>query len=103
MTTYYEIPLSPKPQTFNIPLVGVTYGFTTKWNIFNASWILDISDASGNAILSGIPLITGADLLAQYGYLAFGFKLVCQTDNDPDAVPTYENLGETGHLYAIVP
>jgi hypothetical protein len=103
MTTYYEIPLSPQPQTFTIALAGTTYGFTVVWNIPNSSWMINIADSSGNPILSGIPMVTGADLLAQYSYLDFGFQLVAQTDNSPNTVPTFDNLGTTGHLYAITP
>jgi hypothetical protein len=101
MTTYYEIPLSAEPQTFNIPIGGATYGFRVQWNVANASWVIDISDASGNPIVSGIPMVTGADLLQQFGYLGFNFQLVAQTDNSPDAVPAFDNLGTTAHLYAI--
>lgn len=103
MTTYLEIPLSPQPQTFTIPVAGTTYGLTVRWNVPNDSWILDIADVSGNPIVSGIPMVTGSDLLEQFGYLSFGFSLVAQTDNAPDAVPTFDNLGTTGHLYAILP
>ena len=103
MTTYYEIPLSSTPQTFQIPLAGVTYQLTVRWNWVNASWILDIADSSGSAIVSGIPLVTGADLLEQYGYLNLGGSLYVQTDNDPNAVPTYADLGTTGHVYFAVP
>lgn len=101
MTTAYEIPLSAEPQTFNIPIGGTTYGFNVQWNIANASWVIDISDASGNPIVSGIPMVTGVDLLEQFGYLGFQFQLVAQTDNSPDTVPTFDNLGTTGHLYAV--
>jgi hypothetical protein len=101
MTTAYEIPLSSEPQTFNIPIDGTTYGFTIRWNVPNATWMIDISDASGNPILSGIPMVTGADLLEQFGYLEFGFQLIAQTDNSPDTVPAFDNLGTTAHLYAI--
>jgi hypothetical protein len=103
MTTYFEIPLSAEPETFTIALAGTTYGFTTTWNLPNASWIINISDASGNPIVSGIPMVTGADLLEQFGYLNFGFALVAQTDNSPDVVPTFATLGQTSHLYAITP
>ncbi|MGX6999916.1 phage baseplate plug family protein [Caballeronia sp. KNU42] len=103
MSTYLEIPLSANPQSFKISLVGVTYEMTVVWNTPNASWVLDIADASGNPILSGIPMVTGADLLEQYAYLSFGFQLVCQTDNAPDVVPTFADLGTTGHLYVITP
>lgn len=102
MTTYYEIPLSAQPQTFYITLVGVQYQFLVVWNAVNSSWMINISDASGNPILSGIPMVTGADLLEQYAYLNLGFALVAQTDNAPDVVPTFADLGTTGHLYAIV-
>jgi hypothetical protein len=63
------------------------------------SWVLDIADDIGNPILSGIPLVTGANLLSQYGYLGFGGGLYVMTTSDPDAVPTFENLGDDGLLY----
>jgi hypothetical protein len=49
------------------------------------------ADASGNPIVSGIPMVTVLILLEQYGYLGFGFQFVAQTDNSPDTVPTYDN------------
>jgi len=76
---------------------------TVVWNWVNASWIINIADPSGNPILSGIPMVTGVDLLEQFGYLNFGFQLIAQTDNAPDVVPTFADLGTTGHLYAILP
>lgn len=103
MSTPYEVPLSPQPQTFGIAIAGTTYTLTVVWNWVNASWILNIADASGNPILSGIPMVTGADLLEQFSYLGFGFQLIAQTDNAPDVVPTFADLGSTGHLYAIIP
>lgn len=99
----YEIPLSPTPQRFSITLTGVEYNLTVKWNAApDAGWAVDIADAFGAAIVSGVPLVTGADLLAQYAYLNFGGQLVVQTDHDTDAVPTFENLGETSHLFFLV-
>lgn len=103
MSTPYEIPLSPQPQMFGIAIAGTTYTLTVTWNWVNASWIINIADASGNPIISGIPMVTGADLLEQYAYLNLGFALVAQTDNAPDVVPTFADLGTTGHLYAILP
>lgn len=99
MTTAYEVPLSAQPQKLSIAIAGTTYQLKVQWNVVNASWIIDIADASGNPILSGIPMVTGADLLEQFGYLNFGFKMFAQTDNDPDIVPTFIGLGTTGHLY----
>jgi hypothetical protein len=99
--TAYEIPLSAKPQAFSIALGGVTYKMTLRWNVPAAAWMLDIADATGNLMVGSIPLVTGVDLLGQYAYLGFTGQLVVQTDNDPDAVPTFDNLGSTGHLYFI--
>lgn len=95
----YEVPLTPIPQSFGISLDGVPYNLTVKWNTVALCWVLDISDQNDTDILTGIPLVTGADLLAQYAYLNFGGQLTCQTDGDLTAVPTYENLGTDGHLY----
>lgn len=72
-----------------------------KWNRFAACWTVDIQDADGNALLNGVPLVTGADLFSQFGYMEFGGQLIAQTDGDPTAVPTFENLGKTGHVYFI--
>jgi hypothetical protein len=102
-TNVFEIPLSGQSQTFNIVLASVTYQLTLTWrNAGSCGWILDIADSSGNPLIQGIPLVTGADLLAQYRYLGFTGSLVVKTDADPDAVPTYDNLGSTSHLYFVV-
>lgn len=98
----YEIPLSPMAQKFGITLAGVAYNLTVSWN--NAStggWVLDIADSNDVPIVSGIPLVTGCDLLEQYEYLNLGGKLEVQTDSDLFAVPTFSNLGVQGHLYFL--
>jgi hypothetical protein len=101
----YEIPLSSEPQYFNIALAGVQYQFTLQWR--NApvagGWFLDIADSQGNKILSGIPLVTGGNLLEQYAYSGIGGELWVQSDLDAAAVPTYDNLGTTSHLYFVIP
>ena len=98
--TVYEIPLSPTPQTFQISLAGTVYTLTLYW-ADPFGWFLNIADASGNPILNGVPLVTGADLLAQYAYLGFGGSLIVQTSHDTDAVPTFTNLGINSHLYFV--
>lgn len=100
--TPYEIPLSPNPQVFAIELNGVTYSLNLYWNEAFQCWMLDINASDGTPIINGIPVITGTDLLSQYGYLNFGGSLIAQTDHNAPAVPTLDNLGSTGHLYFIV-
>ncbi len=96
----FEIPLTPNPQSFVISLSGVNYRLTAQWrNAVGAGWVLDIADSGGTPIIQGIPLVTGVNLLDQYDYLNLGGVLWCQTTADPDAVPTFENLGVDSHLY----
>jgi hypothetical protein len=100
--TAFLVPLLPTPQTLTISLAGVRYQLTVRWNQINKSWVIDIADNSGNPILTGIPMVTGADLLEQFGYLGFGGKLVAETSSDLFAVPTFANLGNDGQLYFVV-
>lgn len=100
----FEIPLSPQPQRFSITLAQISYRMTVRWiDTDDGGWVLDIADSNSVPIVSGIPLVTGADLLEQYGYLNFGGELIVQTDTDLNAVPTYSNLGVTSHLYFVTP
>ena len=60
------------------------------------------------AILKGVALVTGADLLEQYGYLALGAQAVLTVmmigpDVSPDRVPGFYDLGVDGHLYLTTP
>lgn len=100
--TVFEIPTHPIAQTFTVSLAGVSYQMTIRWCDPNQSWLLDISDSRSNPILQGIPLVTGSDLLGQFAYLGIGGRLIVQTDNNPQVVPTYTSLGVTGHLYFTV-
>ena len=103
MTTIYEVPLSATPQTLNVVIGPSTYQLAFKF--MNSPrdagfWIMDISDSVGNAIVCGIPLVTGADLLAQYGYLGIQGQMFVRTDGgSPDDTPTFTNLGSSCHLY----
>lgn len=98
----YEIPLDPKAVVFAITLGNNDYSMQIVWNPISMCWVLDIADGSDVPLVQGIPLITGADLLAQYAYLGFGGGLVVTTD-DGVGVPTFEGLGVSGHLYFTVP
>lgn len=96
----FEIPLSAAPQKFTVQLNKITYSMTVRYlDVDQGGWVLDIADINDVPMVGGIPLVTGADLLAQYGYLDIGGQLFVQSDADPDSVPTFENLGSTSHLY----
>ena len=102
-TTFYEVPLSGVPQTFTISIAGVSYQLTlTYQNVDEGGWSIEIADTAGNDIVSGIPLVTGADLLGQYEYIGLGCGMFVYTDGDNDAVPTFDNLGSTSHLIVAI-
>jgi len=99
----FLLPLTPSQnQEFDVSLNGVTYHLIFKWNKLSAAWDLDIQDVQRNKILSGIPLVTGCDLLEQYSYLKINGALVVQNSDGSFNVPTFANLGSIGNLYFLV-
>lgn len=103
--TSYVIPLAPQAQTVTTTLPNGTTVTLRLIYQFNQDdcWILDIDDATGNPIVQGIPLVTGADLLEQYAYLGLGCSLYAATDGDPVSPPHWWNLGSTAQLYVVSP
>lgn len=98
----FVIPLQAQTaQNFNVKINGTVYNFNFWFNTAtNGGWVLDIASADGTKSVSGIPLVTGADLLAQYEYLFFGFKLFIFTQGAPFQPPTWQTLGQTSQLIA---
>ena len=98
-TNVFEVPLSATAQTFDIKLLDISYHLRVVWNPATSCWVLDIADASNTPIISGLPMVTGCDLLGQLAYIGLGGSLLVMTDADGEAIPTYANLGTTGHLF----
>lgn len=94
-----EIQLSANNQKFTVTLNGTGYAFQIIWR--EAFWALDIYDRSQNLLIGGLPMVTGTDLLEQYGYMGFGFELRIVSDDPAQPNPTKTNLGDTTHLYAV--
>lgn len=103
MTAVFEIPVSPRPQRFRITLAGEEFIFRLTWCDPAACWTLNISDQDDTPLVHGISVVTGVNLLEQFGHLLMGFGLIALTDHDVTAPPTFENLGLEGHLRAAVP
>lgn len=99
----YRIPVSSIPQTFNIFLAIKEYRVTIRWNAApEGGWFLDFATPDkGEPILSGVPIVTGVDILGPYEYLNFGGHIICYSDLS-DTAPTLENFGEENELLFVV-
>ena len=97
---FNEIPLSPDNQQFRILLGDTTYTLRIIWRDA-AGWIMDVMDSGGAALLCGVPLVTGANLLEQYPQLGINGALVVATDNGAPTDPTKTNLGIYSHLVFV--
>lgn len=100
--TPYEIPLSPEPQKFTVQLGGVSRKMRVFWNRDADCWCFDLRAQDDAPLVLGAPVVTGCDLLGAYAHLALGGSMVAQTDHDPAAPPTFENLGLAGRVYFVV-
>ena len=99
--TIFQFPLINAPQTFEINLAGVNYIMTSKWNPSEeGGWVFDLSDSATNSpLVANAPMITGVDCLSGLEYLGINGQIIAYTDGNPNAVPTYENLGLDSNLY----
>jgi len=106
----FEIPTLPgRPFTERVSLAGVTYTLNFHWNPSSRAWVVDLYDRSGQvAVLTGIQLVTGADLLEQFAYLPVGANAIWTVltrgpGKSPDEIPDFQELGIDGHLYVTTP
>lgn len=99
----FEIPLRNQAQRLTVTLSGVQVVLVVRWCPPLGAWVIDMYDSVDEPLLLGVPMITGADLLAQYEYLGIPGQLFVQSDDDVDAVPTFDSLGGLGHLYYVTP
>lgn len=91
-----EIPLTADNQQFSITIAGAIWQISIIWR--DPIWVMGIQSDGGKPVISGIPLVTGADLLAQYAYMGLGFKLVVVCDDSTQDYPTKTDLGGRSHL-----
>ena len=85
-------------RTFSVVLSVVTSSARISITWRDLYWVLDLQNDRGEPVISGIPLVTGADLLAQYDYMGLGFKLVVVCDDSTQDYPTKTDLGGRSHL-----
>ena len=100
----FQIPFTNNNQKFNITLSGKQLLITCRWNKEMPAWVVDIQDALTNAyIITGVALVTGANLFKQFYYTGVTGFLVALTSGDPYEVPTFESLGNESQVYYIPP
>lgn len=97
----FPLPVSATAQSFFVQLNNVSYKLTLRWNAVAVCWIMDLADAEEVPVIQGIPIVTGTDLLAPYAYLGIGGGIVALTEGNPDAVPTFDNLGSGGDVFFV--
>lgn len=96
----HEIPLTADNQRCSIDIAGRTYQIGIIWR--ESGWIMDLLNERSVPIMTGIPLVTGVDLLGQYAYLGLGFKLIVVCDDPEQIYPTQYDLGAGSHLLVVV-
>lgn len=102
MTTIAEIGLESVSKTFQVTLANVTYAMAVTWRD-PYGWFLDLAQLDGTKLLSGLPMVSGIDLLQPYPQFEFGGALFLMTDGNLTADPTKDNLGIDCHLYFATP
>ncbi len=88
-------------QQFTIELDGNVYNFHFRYNYRMSLWIMDIHDEEDDALLTGIPLVTGVNLLHQYvaEELPTGHLIVVnETD---DTAPDRYTMGKEAFIYYL--
>lgn len=85
---------------FRISLSGTVFTLSFRFNGRMNRWMLDVNDASGNQILSGIPLLILRSLFAQYRTLNLPEGLTFVTDDTgTDTQATLYSFGLTNSLW----
>lgn len=98
------IPLDNSPnQTFSVSVnvngAAATFFLALRYNEISGYWALSISDSNQSLLLSGIPLVTGVNLLRQYQYLGIGSLYVLNATGEASDSPDDTDLG-TGFVLA---
>jgi hypothetical protein len=85
---------------FTCVLGDTSLDFATRWNELSSVWTMDLTRTDdGQALLRGIPLVLGADLLAPYGLGLGSLILVDTSGAGMEAGP--EDLGDRVVMYYL--
>lgn len=103
MMAVVELPLSSAPaQSFTTQLGDKKFYIEVKFNSRNGVWTLDLyDDASREALLLGLPILLGVDLLDAYNLPYGGLIAIDRTGQGKDAGA--DDLGSRVALYWVSP
>lgn len=92
-----EIPVSNKNQQFDIQLGGGRYRIRLVYRQF-CGWVADMMDQAGADIFTGVPLVSGTDILEPYRYMGFNGSLIFVCDETAGELSLSE-FGRKNRLY----
>ncbi|MEM8258231.1 phage baseplate plug family protein [Morganella morganii] len=92
-----EIPVSNKNQQFDIQLGGKYYRIRLVYRQF-CGWTADMMDQTGTEIFTGVPLVSGVDILEPYRYMGFNGSLIFVCDETAGEL-SFRELGRKNRLY----
>lgn len=79
---------------FRCTLSGTIFTLQMKFNTRMQRWIMDVNDANGNQIFSGVPILINYDLLGQYTTLQIPEGVIFALDDtNQDTQPTRFSFG----------
>jgi hypothetical protein len=72
----------------------IKFNFFLRYNTEAGYWVLDIYDSSNTALVLGVNLVCGLNLLEQYSHLKIGSAYIYKADSSiTDDYPSETNLG----------
>lgn len=97
---FFQIPLASGNQAFNVQLSGVLYRLRLVWRDSpDRRWFMDIGYPDGRALVNGLPLAIGGNILEQHLHLIPGEMYVIP---EGDSEPGFNDLLTT-KIYWIGP
>nr|WP_242452421.1 hypothetical protein [Morganella morganii] len=97
MMNTIEIPVSIKNQQLDIRLGGKYYRIRLVYRQF-CGWVADMMDQAGTEIFTGVPLVSGMDILEPYRYMGFNGSLIFVCDETAGEL-SFSEFGRKNRLY----
>ncbi|MDU4960205.1 MAG: hypothetical protein E6X17_06040 [Sporomusaceae bacterium] len=77
---------------------SLTLQFELQYNELAGYWLATVRDASGNDLITSLPVIPAQNLLEQYAYLGIGSAYIVPAQTVREQWPSLETLGSDWYL-----